>query len=213
MQHELDGEKNNFYTPPPYIELIQGEVWVDLFGTCDKYKISNMGRIISIFKYKKFDGIEPRQDRIKLLSLNTSPNQYYSVLLTLNGIKKDFRVSRIVAETFIPNPENKSDVNHKNGNKHDNRVSNLEWCTRGENIKHAYDTGLKKPTVGNKNKGFSHQCNKAVVQMSLSGEYMGEYFSATFASKELGVSNLGISMCCHNINKSCGGYKWKFKTK
>lgn len=67
--------------------------------------------------------------------------------------RKDQFVHRLVAIAYLPNPENKQTVNHIDGNKENNHVTNLEWCTRSENSQHAYDTGLKKPYTGIKDRG------------------------------------------------------------
>lgn len=80
-------------------------------------------------------------------------NGYLAVNLFKNGTYKHFYVHRLIAEEFIPNPNNWSEVNHKNCDKFDNRVENLEWCTRKQNLQHSYDNGLKR--VGEK-----HGCHK-----------------------------------------------------
>src|SRR5574343_1086214 len=75
---------------------------------------------------------------------------YEKIILTKNNKSTLFSVHRLVAKMFIPNPENKEFVNHKNGNKLDNRVENLEWCSRSENATHAYKLGLCKRDIGAK---------------------------------------------------------------
>ena len=134
------------------------------------YKISTTGRVIN------------KNGHEKVLD-NHSKDGYLKVNLYKDGIGSSKRVHRLVAEAFIPNPDNKPDVNHKNGNKHDNRVDNLEWVTKSENMKHAYQTGLVKPSCsmtgkknpngGRKGKPFRiietgevfntlHECEKAI---------------------------------------------------
>jgi hypothetical protein len=71
---------------------------------------------------------------------------YYAVTISKDGIKKTHLIHRLIAQAFIPNPENKPDINHRNGIKGDFSIENLEWCTKKENIQHAVKTGLKKPS-------------------------------------------------------------------
>lgn len=96
-----------------------------------KYCITTDGRVINSSGHEKAPDL--RSDG------------YHQVSLYNNGVRSTKRVHRLVAEAYIPNPENKPDINHKDGNKLNNDVSNLEWCTKSENMRHAYDTGLAKP--------------------------------------------------------------------
>ena len=106
----------------------------DVIGYEGLYKVTSDGKIWSI-KSNKF------------LKLNFKKNGYVYVELNKNGVGKTLRVHRIVAESFIDNPENKKTVNHKNGVKSDNRVSNLEWMTVQENTIHAYENGMITPAT------------------------------------------------------------------
>ena len=107
------------------------EVWRDIAGYENLYQVSNLGRVKSLYN---------RNGHI--MKLYTSDANYLYALLSDNGKQKPFSIHRLVAKAFIPNPENKPEVNHINGDKHDNRAENLEWCTRRENITHAFKTGL-----------------------------------------------------------------------
>lgn len=113
---------------------LEGEEWRWVVGQEGRYKVSNLGRVRSYVK----------GGRIR--NPHTTNCGYYIVELFIDGEIKGKLVHRLVAEAFIPNPENKRTVNHKNGKKDDNRAVNLEWMTYSENIKHAFDTGLKKDT-------------------------------------------------------------------
>jgi hypothetical protein len=109
-----------------------------------QYLVSNFGRIKSKEQIvnHNYGGKAVKKERI--LTQTDNGSGYLSVGLTFNGKTKTIRVSRIVASTWVENPHNKPQVNHINGIKHDNRADNLEWCTSGENIRHAWNNGLAK---------------------------------------------------------------------
>lgn len=108
------------------------EIWKTIVGY-EKYQVSNLGNV------KSFNN-----DKIKLRSISANYTGYVSLLLSSKNVKKRHSVHKLVALTFIPNPLNKLEVNHINGIRNDNRVENLEWVTRSENMKHAWNTGLTK---------------------------------------------------------------------
>lgn len=122
------------------------EIWKDIIGFEGIYQISNFGRIKSLERLVKC-GILNSEFRIvkeRILKPAINRNGYYKVCLKHKFINKTLLVHRLIAQAFIPNPENKPTINHINGIKTDNRIVNLEWCTMKENNVHAFATGLKR---------------------------------------------------------------------
>ena len=122
------------------------ETYKDIKGFEGLYQVSNLGNVKSLEKSHKSGfmgrGITVRPEKIRKLSKDK--DGYMCVSLSLNGKVFSKKVHRLVAEAFIPNPSKKHEVNHKNLLKNDNRVDNLEWCSRSENQKHAYKLGALK---------------------------------------------------------------------
>lgn len=111
-------------------------IWKDIKQYEGYYQISNCGKVKSL--KRKF-----KNQRI--LKPGIPKNGYLFVCLCKNSNYSRFNIHRLVLETFVPNPENKPYCNHKDGNKHNNHIDNLEWVTNKENIQHAWRTGLIKP--------------------------------------------------------------------
>lgn len=173
--------------------------WSDITGYEGLYEVSTDGRVRTI-QHVTNGHTFPSRD----LTVSVYKSQRYArVRLYKDGKSKDILVHRIVAETFIPNPDNKPQVNHINGNKFDNSVGNLEWCTASENQKHAFKTGLKdiEDTI--------KKTRKKVLQLDMSGNTIREWRSMSDAARELGLQVSNISHCCKGRIGSTGGYKWQ----
>lgn len=146
MQEALQHHYAHNSHHPEFVEV--NEQWRDIEGFEGYYEVSDRGRVRSV------DRVVPRQGLTKSLTCKeqirkpfVTPKGYERLQLTKNGSAKNFFVHILVAKAFITNPEDKPEVNHKNGIKADNRYSNLEWVTSSENQIHAYDNGLKESTV------------------------------------------------------------------
>lgn len=138
---------------------------------------------------------------------------YLHVSLSKNGKTKTLKIHRLVANAFIENFENLPQVNHKDGNKENNNVNNLEWVTCSGNLKHAYKNGLKKINEWQKkflaNEG--KKLSKIVCQYDKKGNFIKEWQSIRDVERNLKINNVSISHCCNGKTKTAGGYIWKFK--
>lgn len=149
---------------------INSERWFDLTPLLNEefksingfdgiYEISNYGRIKSNERYMML-GDNKIKIKTKILKLSTNIYGYYNATITNGKNKKQIYPHIEVAKMFIKNPNNKKTVNHKNGNKTDNRVCNLEWATHSEQLRHAYKLGLREKPFGIKNPMYRRKIEK-----------------------------------------------------
>lgn len=163
------------------------------------YKIYEDGRIISDRRMKNYE-IKQYENHKGYLTTDVKP--YKSV-----------SVHRLVAKAFIDNPENKEQVNHKDGNKKNNHISNLEWVTCSENIKHAFDNGLHQGNRKEKNYQWNgeHSNCKSIDMYDLDGNFLKSFKSIAIASRETGISKSCVSKCANGNSLMTKGFKFKFK--
>ena len=190
------------------------EKWVPLKGWENNYLISSNGRIISLerkSKHSRHIGVYCLRKKRKL-SFSILNNGYNMAALTINGVVVRKSLHRLVAINFIPNPENKPCVNHKNGVKTDNRVSNLEWATHKENSQHSYRTGLQKPSFGMKGKvGNKNKMSKKVSQLDIkTGKVIKTWDSLHCVTRAKGWAYANIGACALNTRPTAYGYKWAY---
>ncbi len=184
-----------------------GEVWKDIPGYEGLYQISSMGRLKS-FKQSKSG---------KVLSCKNSKGDYIRVVLRGKGVKnRSASIHRLVAEAFVPNPNDKPEVNHKDNNKQNNRAENLEWVTRKENANHAirHNPNIIKGMV----RYNRYVRPKTILQYSRRGGLVAEYPNSMAAQRATGVCNRNILQVASKdefspgrVRKQAGGFVWKFK--
>lgn len=181
------------------------EIWKDIKGYEGYYQISNLGKVKSL----KFN----HSNKNKLL--NPFDNEGYTrVKLYINKQGKRFLVHRLVAETFIPNPENKPFVNHIDGNKSNNCVANLEWVTASENTIHAIENGLRPYNVPCKRKrGKDSPLCKPLNQYDINGNLIAHWSCAKEVCEKSDFTYSCIIRCCQGARKTHKGYIWRYCEK
>lgn len=191
------------------------EIWKPVDGFESWYMVSNYGRVKGLDRVvKNSKGVCLRIKSKMLCNNPTNERKYKSVTLNLVTKRKIVFVHVLVAKAFIENPLKKPFVNHKDGNKLNNLVSNLEWVTAAENIKHAVDLGLMRNDPWKGKFGSLHHSSKKVQQYDLNGAFIDEYGSMSEAARS--ISKEGG---CANISKATKypmqviayGYYWKKK--
>lgn len=144
-----------------------------------------------------------------------SKTGYLRVKLYMGNNKyKNYSVHQLIAQTFIPNPNNLPQVNHKDTNKLNPNVNNLEWSTQSGNIKHAMNNGLYSKQLDNQKLAAKASADKysiPVEQLDADGNIINTYRNRNDAAKSTGALPNNIKMCCQGKRKSAGGYQWRYK--
>jgi hypothetical protein len=186
---------------------MENEIWKQIKDFEELYEVSNLGRVRSLGStFKGGYGQVIRKPGKELAKIKAS-NGYPKAHLWHNQKAKLLSIHRLVAETFIPNPDNLPHVNHKDGNKENNHVENLEWCTPAENNRHAIDNNLIKNAKGRD----MSAAFKRIVMKDLLGSTIKTFESLKHASKETGIAASNISMCAKGRLKRAGNYVWEYE--
>lgn len=163
------------------------EIWKDIEGYEGLYQVSNLGRV------KRFTSG-------RILKDCKITGGYIGVNLSKNSIKSTKKIHRLVSQAFIPNPENKPEVNHIDENKSNNNVNNLEWVTRKENNNH-----------GTRNERSSKTKSIPIIATNLKTGELKEFYSGKECARQLGLHTSNIAAVLKGRYKQTGGYTFKYK--
>lgn len=189
MESRMDKSKVDKKIKTLEEQSLKGEKW-KVVADFPNYKVSTMGRVGIIDKGQ--------------IRYRDHGDSYVRMTLHNNGISKEFSVHRLVALTFIPNPQNKKFVNHKNGIKHDNRLVNLEWSTPKENSQHAVETGLNDSSKRMDPRAIN------VDQYTADWKFVKRWNSVRQAADKLKINRDNIYRSCLNFNRRANGYYFKY---
>lgn len=180
------------------------EIWKDIKGYEGHYQISNLGRVKSLpRKYKWGNGYKETQE--KILSTSKRNNGYLCVSLCIDSKKKTHSLHKLVALTFIPNPNSYPCINHKDENKTNNKADNLEWCDSRYNNNYG-EHNLK---VSQSNKNHKSK-SKTVYQYDLEGNLI-KIWESTAECGRNGFNFGAVANCCRGIKKTYKNYKWSYR--
>lgn len=180
------------------------EIWKDIKNYEGRFQISNLGNVRRLPQIVN-NGRKPYS--ISGLNKRKSLNNYGYEIINLS--RKIHLVHRLIAQAFIPNTLNLPCVNHIDGNKLNNSISNLEWCSHKQNNIHAYKIGLKVGYFTGKS-GYNHPSSKSVIQFDLDDNIIAKYGSIAQASRDTGISHGKISRNARGFTNKDDKYKWKY---
>ena len=193
------------------------EIWKDIVGYEGLYQVSNLGRVKSLayevtYYRERTNSYVTRPHKEQIVKPVTRQHGYLGVMLYGKGGHKTrgfktFSIHRLVAEAFIPNPDGLPEVNHKDENKQNNTVDNLEWITRKGNVNY----GTTQQRRANNRINNDKRC-KRVMQISLDGKIIAEYPSLAEVQRQTGYSSSNIWNFINgkNTNKHQYGFIWRY---
>lgn len=174
------------------------EIWKDIKGWEGLYQVSNLGRVRSL----------PKGGHKETITMNCGHDScgYFQAKLSAKGVQKSYKVHRLVALAFIPNPKKYKEINHKDENKENNEVTNLEWCDRSYNLNYgSYPSNMRLKMTNRKDK------SKHVCQYTKDGKYIRDWVSSKEVERQCGYNRSNICACCRGTRRYAYGFVWKFK--
>ena len=170
------------------------EIWKPVVGWEGIYEVSNLGKVRNMYG---------------VILIGWKTKDYHYISLSKNGKNKKYRVHRLVAQAFIPNPKNLPVVNHIDENKLNNCVDNLEWCTQEENVCKYFGTKpkIKKPKIKD------YHIAKPILQLDKNGNFIKKWKSMMEIERNLNIKSGNISLCCNGKKPSAKGYIWRYANK
>ena len=169
------------------------EIWKDIKGYEGKYQVSNLGNVKSLERFRNGKSNSKVYVPEKLLKGKCDKDGYivYALCTGVHKKTKFYRVHRLVAEAFLPNPNNLPMVNHKDENPKNNCVENLEWCDAKYNARYSFSV--------------------PVLQYSINGDFIRKWDCITEIQDKLNIYRSSICACCNGKYKTAGGYKWEYE--
>lgn len=187
----------------------EDEIWAPISEYEGRYEVSNLGNVRALIDKHCRTLLVPRSVKKYMDRYG-----YEYVSLSKEAIGKKMKVHRLVAISFIPNPLLLPQVNHEDGDKKNNIVSNLSWCTNSQNHQHAHRVGLKTMNhlieISRTNKMEKNPRAKTVYQFSLDGEFIKKWDCMLKAANSIGRTSSGIKDACSGRQRTSGGFKWAY---
>lgn len=181
------------------------EIWKPVVGYEGLYEISSFGRVRSL------DRVDCKNNRRKGIVLvpNKRKGEYRSVSLSKDGKSKSHSVHILVAQSFIPNPNNLPMVNHKDEDPSNNRVENLEWCNAKYNANYGTINERRGKSLGY---GKDNPFSKEILQFNKNGEFIKKWDATMDIERELKINHSNVSKCCEGTPHfhTAGGFKWGY---
>jgi hypothetical protein len=192
------------------LEDLPNEEWRDIDGFDGFYQCSNLGRIKRCKRRRSIHGIVQIIEKPYIMRQTIRDDGYLAITIQYFGKRELFLVHRVICSTFIDNKVNHKEVNHKDGNKANNHIHNLEWVTHSENIKHSYSKLGRISSFSGKIGKLNYN-SIPVIKKTKNGIFVERYDSARSAYRETNIDYGHISACCSGKRKSAGGFIWEYE--